>query len=370
MTDVSQPKVSIVTVAYNQEQYIEEALASFVSQKTTFPFEVIVADDCSTDGTAKIIERYAAKYPDIIRPIIRTQNIGAVRNFISAMQAAKGTYIALCEGDDYWTDTGKLQTQADFLDDKPDYAVCFHPVRVFFEGDIQEDYVFPVVTDIPSLDIAGLLNRNYIQTNSVMYRKQKYNDLPDDVLPLDWYLHLYHAKFGKIGYIDRVMADYRRHPGGVWWSEDEDNYSIWKKHGVAHLRLYEEVLKLYGRKKEYRNAVSGLIINLFDTLSSIDRKHNDNLILQAISVFPAGAVIYFQDLRKRVDGLKGHSDKQAEIIAHFERRIAELEQQVQGQVKIIEKVTSENRRLQSKILLRLEGALKSRIAKVARKAHK
>lgn len=112
---------------------------------------------------------------------VRKKNIGVGANFKDAMQAAKGDYIALCEGDDYWTDSSKLQRQTDFLDRHPDYTVCFHPVKVFFESGERESYVYPSLDSKPKLT-AELLRENFIQTNSVMYRRQSYDDLPVNIL--------------------------------------------------------------------------------------------------------------------------------------------------------------------------------------------
>lgn len=120
------PVVSIVCITYNHEPYLRDALEGFLMQKTTFPFEIILAEDCSTDGTRKICKEYVARYPEKIRYIYRDHNVGYNENEYEAMCAAKGKYIAYCEGDDYWTDPNKLQKQVDFLESHPEYAVCWH----------------------------------------------------------------------------------------------------------------------------------------------------------------------------------------------------------------------------------------------------
>ena len=102
------PVVSVVSISYNHEAFIRDALEGFVTQEVDFPSEIIVADDASTDSTPNIIAEYAAKYPALIRPILRPENVGIHANLTHALAAARGTYIALCEGDDYWTDTLKL----------------------------------------------------------------------------------------------------------------------------------------------------------------------------------------------------------------------------------------------------------------------
>ena len=122
------PKVSVVVLSYNQGAFIRQALDSFVMQKTNFPFEVLIHDDASTDGSADIIREYASKYPHIFRTVLQTENQwgkkSAWTDFLFPM--VQGEYVAYCECDDYWTDENKLQKQADFLDAHPEYSMCFH----------------------------------------------------------------------------------------------------------------------------------------------------------------------------------------------------------------------------------------------------
>ena len=122
------PVVSICCITYNHEPYIRDCLEGFVMQQTSFPFEVLIHDDASTDHTADIIREYEAKYPDIIKPIYQTENqyskkIGSI-NATFNYPRAQGKYIALCEGDDFWNDENKLQIQYDFMEAHPDYSMC------------------------------------------------------------------------------------------------------------------------------------------------------------------------------------------------------------------------------------------------------
>lgn len=123
------PLVSISCITYNHAPYIREALEGFVSQQTDFPFEVLIHDDCSTDGTTEIIREYEAKYPEIIKPMYETENQYSLGKPIGTqvwnLPRAQGKYIALCEGDDYWTDPLKLQKQVDFLESHPDFGMCY-----------------------------------------------------------------------------------------------------------------------------------------------------------------------------------------------------------------------------------------------------
>lgn len=252
---MAKPKVSIITITYNHEKYIREALDSFVMQEVDFEFEVLVADDASTDKTQAIISEYAKRYPELIKPLLRKNNMGAWTNFLDVFKQAKGQYVALCEGDDFWTDPNKLQKQVDFLDAHPNHALCFHPVRVFFENNEEEQSTFPMQKS--GFTTEKLLQENYIQTNSVMYRRREdYSNLAIDIMPGDWYLHLYHAQFGKIGFINSTMSAYRRHSSGIWWGSQFSSLAFWKKHAQSHLDFFEEIRKLYALAgKRYEQAI-------------------------------------------------------------------------------------------------------------------
>lgn len=276
---MSKPKVSICTLAYNQEKYIKQTLDGLIMQKTDFPFEVLIHDDASTDQTANIIREYEAKYPDIIKPIYQTQNQYALakngEKYFN-LPRVQGEYVAICEGDDYWTDENKLQKQADFLDANPDYTICFHPVKIIYEDGSAPDKIFPdFKNDFPEvkeLNFISLLQKNYIQTNSVMYRwlldtQEKIDTLyPDNIIPSDLFVHLLHAHEGKIGFIDEVMAVYRRHSAG-FWQTDEDfhlRYGIYElTFYVALEKHFPEYIKYQGH--EYTCAIARQMVKLYNS---------------------------------------------------------------------------------------------------------
>lgn len=239
-------KLTIVCLAYNQVGFIRECLDGFVMQKTNFPFQVIVHDDASTDGTAEIIAEYARKYPDIINPVLQTENqwsqgVSIARNYI--WPKINSEYVALCEGDDYWVDPNKLQKQVDFLDSHPDFSVCFHPVRVTWEDKHMPDYIFPTPRfrfNKTVLTLDDLVKRNFIQTNSVVYRwrPECIKLFPTGVLPGDWYIHMLHAQVGKIGFLPDVMAVYRRNMGGIWTGAyEKDEWFI--KNTIPCLKFFK-----------------------------------------------------------------------------------------------------------------------------------
>lgn len=134
--------VSISCITYNHEPYIRECLDGFMLQKTTFPIEILIHDDASTDGTAEIIREYEAKYPKIIKPIYQTENQYSKGISISATfnwPRAKGKYIAMCEGDDYWTDPLKLQKQVDALEKNFNINICSHPSMRLYGNEVKKD---------------------------------------------------------------------------------------------------------------------------------------------------------------------------------------------------------------------------------------
>lgn len=291
---MKKPKVTIISLTYNQENYVAKAIESLVMQKTNFSFEIIISDDCSTDGTAKIIQEYAQKYPNIIKPIYREQNMGSIENFIDTMSKIDSEYVALCEGDDYWTDPLKLQKQVDFLDAHLECTICFHKVKVFFQDCSRPDEIFPNKKyrfNKNILSFNDILRQNFIQTNSVMYRWQftdkKIKDIfPKDILPCDWFLHILHAQKGKIGFIDEVMADYRRHKDGVWWESSEDTENFHLKNGLKELNFRLAVEKLIINKEEkYKYNI--FITSFANSLLSIYLKNKKLTDLETmLTVFP------------------------------------------------------------------------------------
>lgn len=245
-TSANSPKVSIVTTTHNQEAYVRQAFDSFVAQQTDFPVEIVVADDASTDATPSIIQEYTSRYPHLFRPILRPENLGLNLNLTGALSAARGEYIALCEGDDYWIDPLKLSKQVAFLDRHPETAVCFHPVRIVWEDGYAKDSKFPTVRMRGNLSLDALILMNFIQTNSVVYRRlERYDDIPADVMPLDWHLHVRHAVHGEIAMLPETMAVYRRHAQGMWHNQIVDPQKFWLTQGPGHAATFDAMLDLF-----------------------------------------------------------------------------------------------------------------------------
>lgn len=240
------PKVSIVSTTHNQAGYARQAFDSFLDQQTDFPVEIIVADDASTDATPAIIREYAERYPHVFRPIFRTENLGLNGNLTGALSAARGEYVALCEADDYLIDPLKLSKQVAFLDRHPKTTVCFHPVRVIWEDGHAKDSKFPPVRVRGNLSLDALILMNFIQTNSAVYRRlERYDDIPADVMPLDWYLHVRHAVHGDIAMLPDTMAVYRRHAQGMWHNQVVDPPKFWLTQGPGHAATFDAMLDLF-----------------------------------------------------------------------------------------------------------------------------
>lgn len=258
-------------------------------QKTAFPFEIVIHDDASTDKTQSILRRYRKLYPKKITLIIEKENKHSKNNleFIDKMlKKSNGKYIALCEGDDYWTDPLKLQKQVDYMELNPDTSLCFHPDRVFFQGSQEEDTVFPAGMSRKEFTLERLVESNFIQTNSVMYRKQKYDDLCSGVMPNDLYLHLYHLRFGKIGFINEIMADHRRHSDGLWWDNYKDMDNIYINHHNRLVAFFDKVLSMYPDNIDVRRIVGGHVQNLIDSFLRIDNVKSTNLVRDTVHGFP------------------------------------------------------------------------------------
>jgi len=217
----STPLVSIVCTAYQHEKFIKEALDGFLMQQTDFPYEVIVHDDASLDATTAIIRDYAERFPDIIRPIFQTVNQfsrepGLVTRIVHA--ATKGKYVALCEGDDYWTDPNKLQKQVDLMEADPSVSGCFHYVQQTFEGTENVGQVFGehgARLRFKAEDTFSLLA--LFHPASLMFRRTALT-LPKwlgRIKSGDMAFYALIANEGDLVCIPEVMAVYRKHAGGI-----------------------------------------------------------------------------------------------------------------------------------------------------------
>ena len=221
---VDEPLVSVCFQTYNHAEFVEQALDSVLMQETNFSFEIVIGDDASTDETANIIEKYQRKYPDKIKILRSTKNLGKYTgngrlNLIRNLRACRGKYIALLEGDDYWTDPLKLQKQVDLLEKHPEHVACFHLVESVNDTEADFPSVYPPANLQHDIRLADLLLANCCQTCSVVFRAKLVQPYPAWMLnasPGDWAIYLHLTQYGTIAYIPEQMANYRIHVGGVW----------------------------------------------------------------------------------------------------------------------------------------------------------
>lgn len=227
-------------IAYNHQAYIAQALDSILMQKTNFPFEIVIGDDGSKDDTRMICESYVAKYPDRIRYHYHPKNIGMMPNFIGVLESAKGQYVAICEGDDYWTDDSKLQSQADFLDAHPDYSMCCHLHYVLTNNKLLEKHK-PLSGDFQTVSTEDYMLHPFFHTTSYFFRNEAqprpYPQWYYQVLAGDHFLVLFISLHGKMGCLNKRMSVFRNHGSSVSFTRTALEI---KNNFVRHLRLFDE----------------------------------------------------------------------------------------------------------------------------------
>jgi glycosyltransferase involved in cell wall biosynthesis len=214
-------KVSVTILTYNQKNFIGKAIESALSQQTNFDFEILVGDDCSTDGAQEVIQAYQNQYPDKIKAVLHPKNLGqnGLFNTIETLKLAQGTYIAPMDGDDYWTNNQKLQRQVDFMEAHPDFSACFHNALITYEdGSPAHELNAPDQKTVVTVeDLVGEDEIWFMATSAVMF-KNGVMHYPD------WFLkstsgdiprYVILAKKGPIGYVPGVMSVYRKNRGGA-----------------------------------------------------------------------------------------------------------------------------------------------------------
>jgi glycosyltransferase involved in cell wall biosynthesis len=236
------PLVSVCLVTYQHAKFIEKAIRSILSQVVDFQFELLIGEDCSDDGTREICQKYAEKYPDQIKLFLRERD-DVIKingrptgryNFCQTVAAAQGKYIALLEGDDFWVDDYKLQTQVKLLEAHPEYSGCFHQVnRISEEGDVLGPFVKQPLAHYQTAD---LLFKTRHHTSSLVFRNYPFiHDFPEfqkRILLMDRYLAIELSLRGPLAFIDQSMSHYRLHSGGIYT-------------GRGELRKLEDYLTMY-----------------------------------------------------------------------------------------------------------------------------
>lgn len=275
------PVLSICCAAYNHERFIRECLDGFLMQETTFPVEILIHDDASTDGTADIIREYEARYPQAIKPVYEKENqYSKGTGDLFSLKRASGQYIAICEGDDYWTDPTKLQTQVDFLDRNPDYVICYHDAKivdesgkVVSESKLSDEWK----RDFSSAELmkgAWTLNLSRVARRIPPGLRKEPPAKPTRILNSDILWTVLLGKYGKGKYLPEIKpAVYRLHQGSIWSSLDSasqhyENFNSFLHIYQLHVRatgrdfaiefLFERVFPIFAELSPDKNPVGAL----------------------------------------------------------------------------------------------------------------
>lgn len=246
----AKPKVSVCFITYNHAKYIKKALDSILSQQVSFSFEIVIGDDCSTDGTSEIVKKYADQYPDIIRAYIHPENLTQYGlpgkyNFTHAFYQCRGEYVIHIEGDDYYTDNLKFQKQADYLDAHTELSACFHNALMLFEdGSGREDYAINPPDQKAIITVDDLLAEReiwFMATASVMIRKSVIGDrFPEWFFKTksgDIPLYVMLADNAPIGYLPDVMSVYRRNSAGLSYTDSNFDWEFLQN----RIQMYENL---------------------------------------------------------------------------------------------------------------------------------
>lgn len=265
------PLVSICVITYQHAKYIEECLDSILMQKTNFSYEIVIGEDESTDGTREICERYAEKYPNKIKLFLRQRkDLIYVRgkptgryNFMETITAAKGKYIALCEGDDYWIDEHKLQKQIDFLESNSAYAICCHNALIDDERKGKKKYFRKSGQAKDTYNIHDIFDGWFIPTCSIVFR-----NIADFCFP-EWYTKIMGAdialicilaQYGKIKFFDEYLSSYRLNYGGISNSFNV-NYKLELTVSLIEMYRYVDEYYDYKYKEEINVSIENILFN-------------------------------------------------------------------------------------------------------------
>jgi len=258
--------VSVCMITYNHEKYIKDAIEGVLMQKTNFPIELIIGEDCSNDYTRNIVKEYETNYPEIIYAQYPSTNRGMIINFFTVLQSAKGKYIALCEGDDYWTDPYKLQKQVDFLEHNPEYSMCAHNAIVDFEDDESRTHFFNTANQKSIITTEDLIEKWSFATASMLFLASLKPNMPNDISSRiyngDLFLALMVSLHGPIKYIPHVMSVYRRSKYATMNKSFRKPGKDYNRNYIIDKRI--ELLNIFDSltKGNYTNQIEGRIKQL------------------------------------------------------------------------------------------------------------
>lgn len=226
------PVVSVIIHAYNHETYIAQAIEGVIRQQSRFPIELLIGEDCSLDGTRTICLEYQRRYPHIIRLIIADLNVGAHNNSLRLFARARGRYLAFCDGDDYWTNSCKLQMQVAFFEANSDHTLCFHNAQVTYQDADTKPHLSNRKLPV-TLSAAKFIERErQIPTASMVFRRSVITRLPEDFCTFpngDLPLCILAAAAGKVHGLAECLSVYRKHQGGASYST-----AVAAEHGIQY----------------------------------------------------------------------------------------------------------------------------------------
>jgi hypothetical protein len=231
------PLVSAVLRTYGHAPFVAQAIESVLIQQAPFPFELVIGEDCSTDGTREIVRGYAERHPDVIRAILPERNLGHGQILRQALEATRGSFVAYLDGDDYWTAATKLARQVELLETDPGCPSCFHDVSLVYDtAGLPSGSVSPGLAE-SSFSLADIVAECFVPAPAMLFRREILAALPDwsyDSAWIDWLIHIRAAERGPLRYIPEPLAAYRVHDGGMF-------------SGLDRVTQLEEDLRFYRR---------------------------------------------------------------------------------------------------------------------------
>ena len=231
--------VDVLMPVYNHEKYLAQAIEGILMQKTNYKFRLVVGEDCSKDSSREILRKYAEANPGVVVPVYHEKNLGATGNGVFLNQMAEAKYVAVCEGDDYWTDPYKLQKQVDFMEANPDFSMCFARVNVIDQsGQSMPNAFAEEIKDVSTIEDIIMAENTPVPVPTLLFRNVLPRPMPDFYMNTtigDAAMFLLLTDKGKAKFMDEKMAVYRQHSGGFTKSEFFKN----NEYEICY-RLYEE----------------------------------------------------------------------------------------------------------------------------------
>lgn len=275
---MTKPKISVALICYNQEKFIAAAIEGALNQKhDDFDLEIVIGNDCSTDGTSEIIEKYASENQETIRLLPISSNLGMHRNWKKTIEACTGEFVAILEGDDCWDDPSKLEKQLNLLAGDQNASACFSNAKVIQSDGGYSAYNY-VDSKVGNLDAHTFFQLNYnpIPTCTVLFRKAMLSNFPEPYFRspfADWIVHSLLMQQGHYIYLNECTSSYRQHDGGVWSGVKKEKQLLNKLKAIqlistivsseymqevktAYRKQLDQLLYFYRDEKRYWNYFS------------------------------------------------------------------------------------------------------------------